>query len=43
MKMPSMTQRLRVLSDWCSEFVLGPAAEYQLKSVQKKQKLLQGS
>ena len=39
MKMPSTSQRLRVLSDWCLDLMLGPAAEYHLSSAQDKKHL----
>lgn len=32
MKMPSIAQRLRVISDWCADVVLGPADEYAISS-----------
>lgn len=32
MKMPSLAQRLRVITDWCADLVLGPADEYLLSS-----------
>ncbi len=32
LKMPSLTQRIRVLSDWCGDLLLRPADEYLLAS-----------
>jgi NADH:ubiquinone reductase (H+-translocating) len=32
-KLPSLAQRLRVLGDWCLDVCLGPAAEYQMWSM----------
>jgi hypothetical protein len=39
MKMPSISQRLRVLSDWWLDLMLGPAAEYHVASVEHQKQL----
>ena len=36
-KMPSMSQRLRVISDWLLDVTLGPAAEYPPRSISAPQ------
>ncbi len=41
MKMPSMAQRLRVLSDWSLDFFLGPTGEYRAFSAHSGKKLVE--
>ena len=41
MKMPSMKQRLRVLSDWCLDLWLGPVGEYHASSTRNPKQLAQ--
>jgi NADH dehydrogenase len=39
-KMPSMSQRLRVISDWLLDVTLGPPAEYHADTIPASQKKL---
>ncbi len=41
LKMPSWTQRIRVISDWCADLVLGPADEYLLSSAHTEKNPMQ--
>jgi NADH dehydrogenase len=41
LKMPSLSQRLRVISDWCADVVLGPADEYLLSSTHTERNNMQ--